>query len=231
MSAPIKELFTLPLEKNEIAFIYFGYSGVVFRAKDKTIAVDMSKMCIDSDDQIKALENLDIQLYTHGHGDHFDVGTTKKIFEVTGAEIVAEPQVAKELRTKVPANKLKASTSGEALSIDNVEITAVSGIHPGSIHLYHMKWPDFSIFHGGDSGYISLRDYPADVAFLPTGAPSPSCSPENAFKMALDINPKAVVTMHGSQDQMQKFKAMVEKEIPDIKVVIPRAYEPMRISL
>ncbi|MFX1282459.1 MAG: MBL fold metallo-hydrolase [Promethearchaeota archaeon] len=231
MSTPIEKLFSLPIEKNEIAFIFFGYSSIVFRTTDKAIAVDMCQMSLDSNDQIKALKNLDLQLNTHTHRDHFDAETTSKIFEVSGALIIADSQVARELETKVPADKVKALTSTESLSIDNLRITAVSGVHPGSITLFRMKWPDFSVFHGGDSGYISLEDYSADLAFLPTGAPSPSCSPENALKMTLDIRPKAVVTMHGNQNEMQKFKALAIKEMPDLNVVIPKKKELMKITL
>lgn len=231
MSNPIKELFTLPIDKNEIAFMYFGYSGILFRTKDKAIAIDICKICIDSDDQIKALENLDLQLNTHTHRDHFDVETTSKIFKVSGAEIIADPQVAKELEKEIPTDKLKALTSDKKLSIEGLEISAVSGVHPGSITLFKMKWPDFSIFHGGDSGYIPLKDYPADLAFLPTGAPSPSCSPENALKMSLDVRPKVIVTMHGNQDQMQKFKTIALKEMPDLNVVIPKIKKPLKIAL
>ncbi len=231
MSNPIKELFSLPIEKNEIAFIYFGYSSIVFRTTDKAVAIDMCQMSLDSDDQIKALKNLDLQLNTHTHRDHFDVETTSKIFEVSGANIIADFQVAKKLITKIPSDKVKALISTETVSIGKLEITAVGGVHPGSITLFKIKWPDFSIFHGGDSGYISLKNYSADLAFLPTGAPSPSCSPENALKMTLDIKPKVVVTMHGNQDEMQKFKVMALNQMPDINVIIPKMKEPIKITL
>jgi L-ascorbate metabolism protein UlaG (beta-lactamase superfamily) len=231
MSTSIKELVTIPLEKNEIAFIYFGYSGVILKTKDKTIAIDMCKMSFDSDDKIKELENLDLQLNTHTHRDHFDAETTIKIFEISRAMVVADPEVIKGLENKMPPEKVKALTSGESFSIDGLEISAVSGVHPGSITLFKIKLPDFSIFHGGDSGYIPLKDYTADLAFLPTGAPSPSCSPENALNMALDVNPKVVVTMHGSQDQMQKFKTLALKELPALNVIIPKIKEPQKIVL
>ncbi|MFX0015751.1 MAG: MBL fold metallo-hydrolase [Promethearchaeota archaeon] len=231
MVTPIEELSTLPIDRDEIAFIYFGYSAVIFRTQNKTIAIDMSNMSIDSEIQIKALKDLDLQFNTHTHRDHFDVATTTKIFQVSNAEIIADLQVAKQLEGKVPTDKLYALKSGETQLINNLEIAAVRGIHPGTITLFRIKWPDFSVFHGGDSGYFSLTKYSADLAFLPTGAPSPSCSPENALKMALDIKPKVVVTMHGSQDQMQKFKAIALKEIPDLNVVIPKLKEPIKITI
>ncbi|MFX1538647.1 MAG: MBL fold metallo-hydrolase [Promethearchaeota archaeon] len=231
MSIPIKELLTIPLEKNELIFMYFGYSGIIFRTKDKTIAIDMCKMCFDTEDQIKVLTNLDLQLNTHTHRDHFDVETTMKIFEISGAMVVADNQVIKGLEKKMPPDKVKALTSGERFSIDGLEISAVSGVHPGSITLFKIKFPEFSVFHGGDSGSIPLKDYTADLAFLPTGAPSPSCSPENALEMTLDVNPKVVVTMHGNQDQMQKFKTLALKEMPDLNVIIPKMKEPIKIKI
>ncbi|UCG02079.1 MAG: MBL fold metallo-hydrolase [Candidatus Heimdallarchaeota archaeon] len=231
MSNPITELFSLPIEKNEIGFIYFGFSGVILKTKDNTIAIDMCKICLDSEDQIKALKNLDLQLNTHGHRDHFDLETTASIFKVSGAKVIADPQVAKELEKEIPVDKLKSLIKGEKLSIDGIEISSVSGVHPGSITLFKMKWPEFSIFHGGDSGYIPLKKYHADLAFLPTGAPSPSCSPENALKMALDVTPKVIVTMHGNQDQMEKFKTLARKEMPGLNVIIPKIKEPMKIKI
>jgi len=231
MSTPIKELLTLSIEKNEVVFIYFGYSGVIFRTINKTIAIDMCKMCFGAEDQIKALKSLNLQFNTHTHRDHFDVETTTKIFEISGAKVIADIQVVKGLENKIPSDNLKALMSGEKFSTNGVEISAVSGVHPGSITLFKIEFPEFSIFHGGDSGCIPLKDYTADLAFLPTGAPSPSCSPENALKMALDVNPKVVVTMHGNQDQMQKFKALVLKEKPDLNVIIPKIGKPQKIIL
>ena len=40
------------------------------------------------------------------------------------------------------------------------------------------------MFHAGDSGYVQVKDYPSDLAFLPTGSPSPTASPEYALKLA-----------------------------------------------
>ncbi|MFX1504759.1 MAG: MBL fold metallo-hydrolase [Promethearchaeota archaeon] len=231
MSTPIKKFLSIPVEKNEIVFTYFGYSGVIFKTKDKTITIDMCKMCFKDDDQIKELKNLDLQLNTHTHRDHFDVGTTKKLFENTGATVIADPEVIKGLEAKIPPEKMKGLTSGERFSIIGLEVSAVSGVHRGSITLFKISFPDFSIFHGGDSGVIPLKEYTADLAFIPTGAPSPTCSPENALKMALDVNPKVVVTMHGNQDQMQKFKALVLKEMPDLNVIIPKIMEPIKIQI
>ena len=122
MSNPITELFSLPIEKNEIGFIYFGFSGVIFRTKDNTIAIDMCKLCLDSEDQIKALKTLDLQLNTHGHRDHFDLETTTNIFKVSGAKVIADTEVAKELKKEIPVDKFKAFILERDLTLQQVAI-------------------------------------------------------------------------------------------------------------
>lgn len=67
-----------------------------------------------------------------------------------------------------------------------------------------------------------MKDYPAKLAFLPTGFPSPSCSPESALRLALDLEPHVAVAMHGKLAQMDKFKALVKKELPETTVIIPK---------
>jgi len=61
------------------------------------------------------------------------------------------------------------------------------------------------LFHGGDSGYVSLKEYPSQVAIVPVGRMSPTASPENAFKMVADLKPDVAISMHGSE----KTKAAV----------------------
>jgi len=65
------------------------------------------------------------------------------------------------------------------------------------------------------------KDYPAKLAFLPTGLPSPSCSPESALKFTLDLKPRVAVAMHGKLAQMNKFKTLVKKGLLDTTVIIP----------
>jgi L-ascorbate metabolism protein UlaG (beta-lactamase superfamily) len=90
---------------------------------------------------------------------------------------------------------------------------------------------DLTIFHGGDSGYVPLKDYPTSIAFLPTGAPSPTCSPEEAFKMALDLKPSVVVTMHGNNYDNEEVKQKLKKNMPKTVVVMPIKQVTRRIKI
>ena len=71
--------------------------------------------------------------------------------------------------------------------------------------LYQIKMGGITLFHGGDSGYVTLKDYPSDIAFVPIGRMSPTASPENAYKMVVDVKPEVAVAMHGSDKQKQQF--------------------------
>ncbi len=81
------------------------------------------------------------------------------------------------------------------------------------------------VFHAADSGYWPVGKKKVDVAFLPTGTPSPTCHPSVALAMVMDIKPTFAVAIHGDDEQRQKFKDLVEYEVPDTKVVIPRVNE------
>jgi L-ascorbate metabolism protein UlaG (beta-lactamase superfamily) len=227
---PLQEFYTMSLEKNEIVFIYFGFAGILLRSQGRVVALDLGKLCL-KDEEIKDLEQLDIQLYSHTHWDHWDPEVTKRILEVTGAKIVAEPEVAKEMVGEVPDDSLTSAIPAEIIQIYNFQIFPVVGIHPRPITLFRMKWEDFSIFHGADSGPVPLEHVPSDIAFLPTGTPSPTCSPQNALKMARDLNPKTVVAMHGTKIQLDKFKKLMKKEIPDTSVITPAICELVQIKI
>ncbi|MFW9916753.1 MAG: MBL fold metallo-hydrolase [Candidatus Thorarchaeota archaeon] len=229
-SAPLQEFYSLPLEENEIAFIYFGFAGILLKSKDRTLALDLGKMCLKYE-EIDGLEHLDIQLYSHTHWDHWDPDVSRRILEVTGAKIVAEPEVAQEMINDALDDVLTAAKPGEVLVINDLEISPVTGVHPRPITLFRVKWDGISVFHGADSGPVPLEHVPADIAFLPTGTPSPTCSPQNALKMAIDLKSKIIVTMHGTKTQVEKLKKLMEKEKPDTTVVTPAICELVRIKL
>ena len=225
----VRDLFSPALERSEAAFMYLGYSGVVLRMMGGTVAFDVADLL--KGEEIRALESLDLLLFTHSHGDHYKSRETLEIFRATGAQIVAEPLVARDLRGKVPSDKLTAAEPGRTYDIGDFKITAVRGVHRGPINLYHVKMGELSVFHGGDSGYVSVSEYPADLVFLPTGRPSPTASPEDALRMALDLKPKVAVAIHGSASQNSAFEKAVREKVPETTVVIPEPYKPKKVAL
>lgn len=224
-----KELFALSPARNEVAYMFLGLSGVILRTSNRTVIIDPANLL--KDEEVKALKGVDILLFTHSHGDHYSSKEALDIFKATNAPVIAEQLVANDLKGKIPSNKLTSATPGKTYTFSDITINAVQGIHRGPIILYQIKLGGVSIFHGGDSGYVPVKDYPSDLAFLPTGNPSPTASPENAFKMASELKPSVVVAIHGSADQSKEFEGKVKKGMPSTTVIIPEPYLPKTVAL
>ncbi len=225
----IRKLFVSPLGKNEVAFIYLGYSGVIVRASNRTIIIDTADFL--RDEEKTALKAADVLLFTHGHGDHYSHRNAVDIVRATGASVLAEPLVANELKGNIPSDKLTSATPGKAYTFADIVVSAIEGVHFGPITLYQIKVGGLSIFHGGDSGYVPVKDYPADIAFLPTGSPSPTASPEDALKFASELKPAVVVTIHGSTGECREFESQAKKAMPATTVIIPEPYVLKTVTL
>lgn len=225
----IRKLFVSPLGKNEVAFMFLGYSGVIVRASNRTIIIDPADLL--KDEERIALKAADVLLFTHGHGDHYSRRHAVDIFRATGAPVLAEPAIANDLKGNIPFDKLTSATPGKAYTFAGMVVSAIEGVHFGPINLYQIKVGGLSIFHGGDSGYVPVKDYPADLAFLPTGSPSPTASPEDAFKLASELKPTVVVTIHGSAGESKEFESEVKKKMPETTVIIPEPYVLKMVTL
>ncbi|UCE29024.1 MAG: MBL fold metallo-hydrolase [Candidatus Bathyarchaeota archaeon] len=228
-SGLIKEFFALPLKKKEIAFTYLGYSGIILRVEDRAVAVDIGFGLQKVD--MNVFSKLDLLLFTHSHSDHYNRARTRGILEKSDVHIVAQHQVAEDLKDRAPPNRLTSATPKKPIGAGGFEIAAVVGIHPRPISIFRIKKDKFTVFHGGDSGYAPVKEYPAEIAFLPTGSPSPSCSPESALRFARDLKPRIAVAMHGNSAQMNKFKNLVEKEMPNTTIIIPKKYQVETLTL
>ncbi len=203
--------------------MYLGYAGIILRVEDRTVAFDIADLL--GDKEIDAFSKLDLLVYTHSHGDHYNRARARKILETTNARVVAQAQVVDDLKGRVPLERVTTADSSTIMRVGGFEINAVDGIHPKPISIYRIKIGMFSVFHGGDSGYSPVKDYPAKLAFLPTGRPSPSCSPESALKFTRDLKPEVAIAMHGSPAQLNQFKDLVEQKFSKIRVVIPKQFK------
>jgi L-ascorbate metabolism protein UlaG (beta-lactamase superfamily) len=218
---PIKELITLSLKENEFAFIYFGWAGILLKAKQKLIAFDLCEYVVKKKN-VEEITTLDLQLNSHIHGDHFELESTKQLLHQTGAKIIVEPQIFEKLKKEVPKEVLFKASPNKLITVNEFSVNSIKGIHLSPISIFHITWNGLSVLHGGDSDYVPLEKYQTDLAFIPTGTPSPTCSPEKGLKMVVDITPSIAVATHGTKTEMAKFKALVAKELPDTEVIIPQ---------
>ncbi|MFX0183496.1 MAG: MBL fold metallo-hydrolase [Candidatus Hodarchaeota archaeon] len=229
---PISDLITLSLKENDCAFIYFGWAGILLKANQRIIAFDLCAYdnILLKKKNVEKITTLDLQFNSHIHRDHFIPGSTKQLFHQTGAKIIANPQIFEELKNEIPNEFLFSAIPNKPITVGDFTVNSIEGIHLSPISVFHVKWNGLSVFHGADSDYVPLENYQADLAFIPTGYPSPSCSPEKGVKMVLDIKPTIVVAIHGKKAEMGKFKALVTKEIPDTEVVIPEKNELIKLT-
>lgn len=227
----IRELFTSSLAENEVAFMFLGYSGVVVRTSKRTIIIDPADLLKAED--LKALKEkgVDLVLITHSHGDHYSPRETLNIFKETGAPVLAERAVALGLEGKIPAGKLISGSPGKTYTFGEITVNVIQGRHVGPINLYQIKVGGLSIFHGGDSGYVSLKNYLSDLAFLPTGDPSPTASPQGAFNMTSDLKPGVVVAIHGSSGQSKELERKIKEAMPKTAVIIAEPYTAKVVTI
>jgi len=216
---------------NEVLVFYLGYSGVVIRTSEATIIIDPADLLLTSDiEKLKAL-GVDLLFFTHGHGDHFVLASALEIFKATQAYVAAEPGVTSQLRGKIPPSRLRNAAAGQSLKAGNLTLDFIAGQHVGPILLIRIQSGDIRIFHGGDSNYVPLSDFPSDVAILPTGRPSPTASPDAAFRMAADLKPQVVMTVHGSDAQNAEFEKKVKAGLKGTTVVIAEPGKMVKLTL
>lgn len=213
----IKNLFSTSLAENEAAILFFGYSGVIVKTSSEALAFDLADLIGFRD--IQDIERLNAILYTHNHYDHYHSRTAEHIFKRTNAPLIVDRSIYNDVLKFAPKEKVYVADPGKQISIDGIVISPVRGKHIGSITLYHVKLKHLSIFHGADSAYIPLKNLPTDIALLPTGEPSPTASPEDAFEMVKDLKPKVVAVFHGSDYQHDRLKEKIMKNMPQIQFI------------
>ena len=221
-------MYALPLGEGQAACLYFGFSGILLRTANRVLAFDLG-LCTIRRREIAVLQRLDLQCHTHGHFDHWSARFARRIHERTGAPIVVDPQIAAKAR--VPAEWLTTAVPDRSIEIADMTITPITGIHVGPITLFHVAMPELTVFHGGDSDHVPLDHLKADLAFVPVGRPSPSCTPESGAAMLKDLKPKVAIPMHGPKRQMREFESLASSEAPDTRVLIPRRRVPFVVDL
>jgi len=210
-----------PVGDNEVSFIFLGYSGVIIKTAKGTILVDPADLLNAGELLALKSKGVSLVLFTHSHGDHFNANVALDIFKATGAPVVAESSVARRLMAKIPSSKLTHAIPGNRYAIGAFTVNVIQGRHVGPICLFQIKVGGISIFHGGDSDYVPVKDYPSDIAFLPTGNPSPTASPDAAFKMAADLKPSVIVCIHGAAEESKEFEQKIKANMPNCSVIIP----------
>ena len=222
------ELSQLEVGMGEVAFIFYKISALAVKTCRHRFLIDPADYFSLQD--VRSLSDLDAILVSHEHYDHFDASSTVKIQEATEAIIVCNPGAYASLIGRVAAEKLVLLEPDRTAEVKGAKITVIKSVHPGKKHIMFLVEADeLSLFHGSDSGYTSaIKSYAgkAKVAFVPVGKPSPTASVADAIKMVRALGCSTAVPIHGSEEEASSFRERLQKESPDVRVIVP---EPLKI--
>jgi len=237
ISDALSDFYEIDSKQGEIAIMWLGNhqkgslegyasAGFVIKTSQNIIVIDPSDLLSDD---LDALEKVDAILITHDHGDHFNMDSTIMMQKKTGAYVVANPPAFSVLSEQISSDKLVKMLPNNVNTLDGISITAFLGEHPSEMPLlYVIEVDGFRIFDGSDSAYVDVLKYmdsEVHIALVPTGDPSPSASPTDAFEMTKATKPYVVIPMHGSPEQMQRFAEMLEDSELETNVIIPKPLE------
>lgn len=165
--------------------------------------------------RLEDVGTVDLILLSHGHMDHFDLPTLKKIANEK-TKVITAIGTARLLR-RLPFAKVLELGGKDTLTIDgDIKIQAVPVRHWGNRFPWNTKYGytgyliernNTRIFFPGDTAYTPdftwLREKgDIDLAFMPIGAYSPDsfqrhhCTPEQAWQMFLDTGAKWLIPIH-----------------------------------
>ncbi len=233
ISSELLNFYEYDLKKGQIAIMWLGNhqkgplegyasAGFIIKTSEAVIVIDPSNILSDD---LAVLERINAILITHDHVDHFNIDSTIMMQNKTDAYVVANPPAFLVLQGQISGDKLIKMVPGKAVSLNGINVTAFAAEHPSEMPLFYIIEVDgFRIFDGSDSAFVeNLNEMGSRVhiALVPTGDPSPTASPTDAFEMIKATKPYVVIPMHGTPEQMQKFAEIVEDSKMQTNVIIP----------
>ncbi|MEM3507093.1 MAG: MBL fold metallo-hydrolase [Candidatus Bathyarchaeia archaeon] len=222
------ELNSIEIKPNELAFFFYKISAIAIKTISYRFLIDSADYFMLND--IKALEKLDLVLITHEHYDHFNKSKTIEIQGLTNAIVACNLDAFNSLKDSIGKEKLILLEANRSQEIKGIKITSIKAIHPGKNPLmFFIEADGLTLFHGSDSGYtkdIEKHKKEVKVAFVPVGSPSPTANVNDALKMVKALNCKMAIPIHGTEDEMLEFKKQVNRELPNVEVIIA---EPLKV--
>jgi len=220
--------YSVDLDSDEAAVCYLGDFAFFIRTANQVILIDPSDEISSRD--IYAIRKLDILLISGKEGNYYE--TTQSIYQRTNSTVITNREVYNELEDSIPAGKLRAMSSGERLSISDTTVTALSS-NPNSNEplMFIISIYGRSLFYGSDTNYdeefsdllavLSNDARNIDVAFVPTEGVLTEPNSRYAVDMVKTLGAEVVITMHGSAGEQNGLKNLLDKEIPNVSVLVP----------
>jgi L-ascorbate metabolism protein UlaG (beta-lactamase superfamily) len=212
----------LRVTDGEIGITFVGHATVLVEIDGVTLLTDpvfssrllILKRLVAPGLPEGGLPDLDVVLVSHGHHDHLDVPTHRRL-EKNGTRAVVARNLG-DLLLGAGYERVEELPWGGQLEHKGIRITALEVNHWGTRNLlpdrrgytgFLVEGRSGSVFFPGDTAYTPLfRDYgeryAIDVALLPIGAYNPPSfrrvhmNPEDAFQAFLDLRASFLVPIH-----------------------------------
>jgi L-ascorbate metabolism protein UlaG (beta-lactamase superfamily) len=211
----------LEVGAGEIGVTFIGHATVLIEIDGVTLLTDpvlserlfVVKRLVSAGLPQGGLPDIDVVLVSHGHHDHLDVPTHRRLANPRTIAVVAE-NLSDLVRHGY--DRVVELPWGTQFEHKGIKITALAVNHWGTRGLFPdrrgytgflIEGPSGRVFFPGDTAYTPLfreygERYAIDVAILPIGAYSPTSfrrvhmNPEDAWRAFLDLRARHLVPIH-----------------------------------
>jgi L-ascorbate metabolism protein UlaG (beta-lactamase superfamily) len=203
--------------RGEIGITFIGHATVLIQLDGVTLLTDpilSEKRLVAPGFPAGGLPDVDVVLVSHGHRDHLDVPTHRRLGRAGTIAVTAEN--LGDLLRGSGYDAIEEMPRGRTLVHRGVSITALRVNHWGTRGLFPdgrgytgflIEGPSGTVFFPGDTAYTPLfkeygERYDIDVALLPIGAYKPDSfrrvhmNPEDAFQAFVDLRARTLVPIH-----------------------------------
>jgi len=155
---------------------------------------------------IDDLPPLDLIVASHGHEDHLDPGTLRRLDRTTPVLVLRK--AARKVR-RLGYSDIYPMVAGERYAQDGLTVHACFGKHPGGLVTYLLEAGGESVFFAGDTAYhdrlleVEQDHGPPDVSLVPIsggrglfGAVHYHMNPSEAARVAGALRSRVVIPVH-----------------------------------
>ena len=209
---------------------YLGHASFKIESDGKTVYVDPWLNGPTSPIKVKDVENADLVLVTHDHGDH-GYQEAIEICKKTGAYFIAINELAIQAQTEGLEN-VHTLNIGGSVDVDGVVVTLVQAFHScgvGAPTGFIVQFPNGSFYHPGDTGLFATMElfgelYRPDLFLACIGSYYVMDVHQAALATKL-VKPKVVIPMHydtfpAIKADPKEFEKLVNEKSPGTKVEI-----------
>ena len=207
----------------EVTIFSIGHATMAICAGGKWIYIDANTSVLRPGLSYSAMPKADYMLFTHSHGDHFDLQSVEQLSQES-TQIIANPAIAETLGYGNTLHNGESLTTAEGWTVDAVPAYNCSEgklqFHPqGRDNGYILTVDGFRIYIAGDTEDIdemkSIKHI--DVAFLPCNLPF-TMTPDQLKEAAKTIHPKVLFPYHYGQTDIQQVVRLLDGSGIDVRI-------------